>query len=88
MLMAPEPNSPGRAEIPRTWQVKGEDQVCVTAKHDTNCYQIEKNSDNMNLYRARDISSGKITEFQVTAGMSGVRQSWHTTGILSNGRYH
>jgi hypothetical protein len=56
------------AAIPRTWTVKGEDQICVTAERVTNCYQIERSSDNPNLYRARDVVSDKMVEFQVTDG--------------------
>jgi len=58
------------ASIPRTWMVKGDDQVCVTAERETICYQFERNSDNENLYRAREIVSGKVTEFQVVNGKS------------------
>ena len=32
------------AAIPRTWEVKGNDQICVTAERTTTCYQIEKNT--------------------------------------------
>ena len=28
--------------IPRTWEVRGNDQICVTAERATNCYQFEK----------------------------------------------
>ncbi len=30
------------ADIPRTWEVKGDDQICITEKRITNCYQIEQ----------------------------------------------
>jgi len=56
------------ASIPRTWAVKGEDQICVTAERVTNCYQLERNSDNPNLYRARDVASGKVAELKVLDG--------------------
>jgi hypothetical protein len=54
--------------IPRTWEIKGDDLICVTAKRETNCYQIEKNIDRLNLFRARDISTGRMAEFEVTDG--------------------
>jgi hypothetical protein len=60
------------AAIPRTWAIKGEDQICITVERSTNCYQFERSSDNPNLYRARDIASGKVTEFQVTDGKAHV----------------
>jgi len=56
------------AAIPRTWAIKGEDQLCVTAEETANCYQIERNSDDPNRYRARDVASGMVVEFQVTDG--------------------
>ena len=56
------------AKIPRTWEVKGDDQVCITEKRITNCYQIENNSSNPNLYRARNVASGEVGEFKVVNG--------------------
>ncbi len=53
------------AAIPRSWFVKDDTQICVTAERVTNCYRLERNSDNPNLFRARD-TSGNVTEFQVT----------------------
>ncbi len=61
------------AEIPRTWEVKGDDQVCVTARGETICYRLERNSDNPNLYRARDVTTGKVAEFEVTEGTTVVK---------------
>ena len=56
------------AEVPRTWEVTGDDQVCVRARGETLCYQFERNSDNPDLYRARDVASGIEAEFKVTEG--------------------
>jgi hypothetical protein len=56
------------ADIARTWEVKGEDQVCITEKRITNCYQIEKNSAAPNLYRARNVASGEVGEFEMVDG--------------------
>ncbi len=56
------------AAIQRTWLVKGADQVCVTAERETTCYQFERNSDNKNLFRAREVISGKVTLFKVING--------------------
>jgi hypothetical protein len=30
------------AQIPRTWEVKGDDQICITSERKTNCYQFER----------------------------------------------
>ena len=56
------------AQIPRTWEVKGDDQICVSARGETLCYFLERNSDNPDLYRARDVASGTEAEFKVTEG--------------------
>jgi len=56
------------ADIPRTWEVKGDDQICVSARGETLCYFLERNSDNPDLYRARDVASGTEAEFKVTEG--------------------
>ncbi len=56
------------AEIPRTWAVKGSNQICVKAKGRSICYQLERNSSNPNLFRARDVATGKVAEFEVTEG--------------------
>ncbi len=53
-------------EIPRTWEVKGDDQICVTGRGETICYQLEHNSNNPNLFRFRDVATGKVGEFEVT----------------------
>lgn len=74
-LMIGEYNSDGTgtlfawgATIPRTWEVKGDDQVCINAQQEIICYQFERNSDTENLYRAREVVSGKLTEFDVVDG--------------------
>jgi len=56
------------ADIPRTWEVKGDDQICITERRTTNCYQIEKSSAAPNLYRARNVASGEVDEFEVVDG--------------------
>ena len=66
------------ASIPRTWMVKGDNQVCVTAERETICYQFERNSDNENLYRAREVVSGKVTEFKVVNGKTIVSEEAET----------
>ena len=41
-------------EIPRKWEIKVVDQLCITINIGSICYQIERNSDNPKLYRAID----------------------------------
>ena len=40
------------ASIPRTWSVKGDDQVCITAELNRQCYRFELSSEDPGLYRA------------------------------------
>jgi hypothetical protein len=61
------------AKIPRTWELKGDDQICLSAERKTICYKVERNNDNPNLYRAIDVVTGKVAEFEVTDGQSIVK---------------
>lgn len=61
------------ASIPRTWKIEGDDQICVSAERKVNCYRLERNSDNPNLYRAIEIKTGKAAEFEVTDGRTMVK---------------
>lgn len=56
----------GGAEIPRTWEVKGDDQVCVTARQETQCWKLEKNSADPALYRSTEIKTGTVTEIRMS----------------------
>ncbi len=56
----------GGAEIPRTWEIKGENQVCITARQDVACWQLEKNNADPNLYRSLDASTGKMTDIRMS----------------------
>ncbi len=63
----------GTAEIeawgetfPRTWEVKGDDQVCYSSATETNCYTFEKNSDVPGEYRARHLETGELILFRVS----------------------
>ena len=55
------------ASIPRTWKIKGDDQLCFTAKNETLCYTLEKKSGEEGLYRVRDVTTNKVNEFRVTS---------------------
>ena len=58
------------ARIQRTWKIEGDDRVCITAERVTFCYQFERNSDNENLYRARNVETGNVVEFEKLDGTS------------------
>jgi hypothetical protein len=58
------------SSIPRTWSVKGDDQICITAESVTQCYTLERNAANPELYRARDAATGALAEFRVTEDLA------------------
>jgi hypothetical protein len=60
------------AAIPRTWGVRGDDQICITAKGVSNCYNFEKNTADPTLYRASD-AAGNLVEFRLTEGRAVVK---------------
>lgn len=53
------------ASIPRTWEVSGQNKVCVTEQRQTRCFGFERNQTQADLYRARDETSGAVTEFRI-----------------------
>jgi len=54
------------ASFSRTWEVAGEDQVCITVGQQTKCYQFERHDAETNFYRARDVETDQRFEFRVT----------------------
>lgn len=48
----------------RTWEVKGDDQVCYTDL-ETKCYTYEQNLDDPTEYRVRNVASGEMFVFRV-----------------------
>lgn len=52
-------------QIPRTWEVKGNDQVCATDTMGKNCYRFERNAGDPNKIRSRNVESGAAIEFTV-----------------------
>ena len=64
-------NSDGTGELkawgdrfPRTWQVKGEDQVCLDIDKQARCFTIEKDSDS-NQHRGTVVDTGETVIFTV-----------------------
>ena len=49
----------------RTWEVKGDDQVCYSDL-ETNCFSFEKNLDDPAKFRARNVATGAEIMFRVT----------------------
>lgn len=65
----------GGAEFARTWEIKGESQICITALQESACYEFESNTTEADLYRARDVRTNKLTEFRVTGASAVVKAS-------------
>jgi len=68
-----EYNADGSAKIEawgetfrRTWEVRGDDQVCYLSATETNCYTYEQNLDAPGEYRARHVETGQLTVFRVS----------------------
>lgn len=68
------------AHIPRTWEVKGDDQICISAKREAICYTLERNNENPDLYRVFEVSSGTTAEFQLTNGRAVAKGDPKDTG--------
>jgi len=56
----------GGAQMPRPWEIKGDDQVCVTARQITQCWQLEKNTTDPTLYRSIEVATGTVTEIRMS----------------------
>jgi hypothetical protein len=52
--------------FPRSWEVKGDSQVCLNIDDDIRCFGVEKDSSGSNMYRAQDSETGEIVVFDVT----------------------
>jgi hypothetical protein len=55
--------------IPRTWEVKGKDQVCITSTETTNCYRLQRNKKNRNEIAARNVKDHWLLQFTVEDGI-------------------
>lgn len=56
------------ARIPRTWQVKGNDQVCVKLPWDSPCYRFQRHKAKAGTYRSINVANDEVTEFTVEDG--------------------
>lgn len=54
------------SSFPRTWEVRGDDRVCISAPADVKCYVFERNTAEEGLFRGRDVDTGETNEFRVT----------------------
>jgi hypothetical protein len=52
--------------FPRTWELRGDDQVCYMSVTETNCFTYEQNLDAPGEYRARNVETGELITFHVS----------------------
>lgn len=54
------------ATFERNWEVKGDNQICVTGEPTSQCYTIEKSTSDPALFRATDLTTGLVGEIRIT----------------------
>ena len=55
---------------PRTWEVKGNDEICVApAIGVTNCYHVQRDSANPNAFKGTNVLTGQTGEFTAEKGI-------------------
>ena len=54
---------------PRTWQVTGNDQVCVKALTRPGCYRFQRHRTKPGVYRNINVANDNMVEFTVEAGV-------------------
>ena len=52
-------------EFARTWTVVG-NQICINSTRESECYTIEKHSDNPGKIRVRDVNTGNLTVMEIS----------------------
>jgi hypothetical protein len=52
----------------RTWKVRGEDQICITAGGEENCFYLDKKVGTSDRYRVRFVATGQVRRFRVSEG--------------------
>ena len=52
----------------RTWEVRGDDQVCYSSLTETNCFTFERSQEQPNRYRVINVESGQLTRFELQEG--------------------
>ncbi len=53
------------ASIRRTWEIQGEDQLCITAEGETQCVRTARSTSQPTLHRARVVDSGDMYKFTI-----------------------
>ncbi|MCP4898465.1 MAG: hypothetical protein GY906_15935 [bacterium] len=59
------------ASFPRTWEVKGETQICITQLKEVSCFEVERHTAEADLYRFHDLSTDLWHEVRAKKGVAG-----------------
>lgn len=59
----------GELRTPRTWEVKGNDQVCVKDAMATNCFRFQRNKTNHNEIIGTEVKDRWLLQFTVEDGI-------------------
>jgi len=52
----------------RTWEVRGEDQICLTTGGQEQCFFVDQKVGTEDRYRVRSVTTGKVRRFRMTEG--------------------
>lgn len=55
--------------VPRTWAVKGDDQVCVKLPWDSPCYRLQRHKAKPGVYRTINVANDMATVITVEDGI-------------------
>jgi len=58
-------------EFDRTWEVRGDDQICFLGEPSDNCSRVEQSSTDATLYRLTDAESGNSVEVRISSDSQG-----------------
>lgn len=51
--------------FPRTWSIKGDDQICVSGEPVSDCYRLEQSTTDVTLYRAIGVTTDVTAEIRI-----------------------
>lgn len=55
--------------VPRTWSVKGRDQVCIKLPWDAPCYRFQRYTSKPGTYRSINVANDMATVFTIEDGI-------------------
>lgn len=73
------------AEFDRTWEVKGEDQLCFYGEPASQCYRLEKSTTDPSVFRVTDAATGETTEVRAGAEGALVLDAAAAAGVTEEG---